>query len=297
MIQFFTGDDEWQRPQDDYDTTAIPRTHVTYVPPSYDPETPAPVLMMLHGRTSNGAGTASGTEMNTLAARENFIVVYPNGIGAQWNYVRDVPFYAETDYDDTVFLGDLLDDLALDLNIDTTRVYVSGISNGGFMTHRLACEDPERYAAFASVIAQAFVGLYPLCDETPPVPIMMINGTNDTIVPWVGVQESFQGTSFYTIAPVMDTVAFWATHNGCDPESYTITELPDQPDDTSNTQVQTLEFADCEGDGRILLYVVVGGGHTFPGVNWSTNILGETNMDIHAADEIWNFVSQYSKEQ
>lgn len=307
LAHFFFDADEaaWQIPQPELDAdSSEPRSYSVYVPNSYHADEPIPLVYVLHGRPSNGISMIYITEMNRVAAQEGFIVVYPNGIGQEWNYTRGVPGYATSRIDDARFLSDLIDDLSVNLNIDHTRLYVTGFSNGGFMTHRLACETRGRYAAFAPVGATVFSGQPEYCEgrEVEPVPIMMIHGTEDVSVPWDGRQivvNSMQGPQqIYSTYPMQFSVNFWGTINKCDSEKSPELEVLPQGGDSPDTVVRFVTFTDCAPKSALQLYLITGGGHNWPGVPGviSEEIAGKVNMDIFASQVIWDFFKQHRLE-
>ena len=192
--------------------SGFPRQYSLYVPPTADPAEPLPLVIALHGRPGTGAGLAYLLDMNRVAAAEGFAVVYPDGkpVGAavsgnEWNYARGFAGFVDNGQDDVALLRTLAEDLSRDLNIDPRRVYVTGFSNGGFMTQRVACEAADTFAAFASVSATAGVGLLELCDGQPPAPMLLIHGTHDIVVRWAG--ETIQKVPIMLSAP--DTALFW----------------------------------------------------------------------------------------
>lgn len=266
------------------------RTYMIHVPPSYDAGTPVPLLLMLHGRGGDGNGIAKLTNFSDLADEHNFIVLYPDGLDNQWNYVKDVPGYTGMTQDDTAFLLELLDEVSGQYSVDEKRIYVAGFSNGGFMTQRLACDAPERFAAFASVAAAGFGGMPALCQTPSPLSILLVHGTLDAVIPWQGM---VRGNGFM-LAPVTDTLAFWSQYAGCEGE-VTDTALP-QKGESSETSV-TLFSVGCDDDNEVLLYAVQGGGHNWPGVDdlISQDWAGSTNMDIGASEVIWEFFSRHKK--
>jgi polyhydroxybutyrate depolymerase len=267
------------------------RTYFIHVPPSYDAQTPVPLLLMLHGRGGSGEDIAELTNFSDLADENNFIVLYPDGLDNQWNYVKDVPGYSSMTHDDTAFLLALLDEVSSEYAIDKKRVYVAGFSNGGFMTQRLACDAPERFAAFASVAAAGFGGMPELCKTPSPLSILFIHGTFDAVIPWQGMVRG----NGYMLAPVTDTLAFWSQYASCEGE-VTDTALP-QKRESPETNV-TLFSVGCRGDNEVLLYAVQGGGHNWPGVDdlMAQDWAGTTNMDIVASDVIWEFFSRHQKQ-
>jgi polyhydroxybutyrate depolymerase len=303
VIDFFQGNDDWAVPQNNGEEEA--RTYEFYVPGSYDPENPTPVVIALHGRFGTGAGTANWTGINPIAEKNNFVAVYPDGLptfGAEtpldtgWNYIQNIPGYKQSGPDDVAFLHDLIDDLSIDLNIDQQRIYIFGISNGGFMVHNLACNDPQRYAAFADVIGSAPDGLGSICQHTVPVPMLMMHGTLDDNVLWDGRKAIIQGQEIYTTFPVLSVVSFWAVHNGCDLDQSTAVDLP-QSGMSPGTSVRVLTLDVCNDDAAVVLYGIVGGGHNWPGSATSVedSVENRINMDINPAEVLWEFFSKYTR--
>lgn len=268
-----------------------PRTYLVYVPPSYDPEQPIPLVIALHGRPGTGGGIAYLYDMNWVARENGFVVVYPDGIENAWNYTRGVPNFWDPHVDDTEFFRLLVDDLARDLSIDFDRLYVTGFSNGGFMTQRVACEDPERYAAFAEGGSGMFPYFEQLCEDQPPVPMLVMHGTKDRSIPWNGIVQDGVVLSW----SVPDTAIFWAMHDQCDPKQTDYSIIPSKSDEPT-TLVYRYVFQGCAPGTEVLYYVIEGGGHNLPGTvdRLSADIADEVNMDIHAGQEIWTFFSQHS---
>lgn len=261
----------------------VPRSYTVYVPRAYDPSEPMPVIVALHGRGGNGRGMAYLSNFNELAEREGIILVYPDGLNREWSYLDQGP-------DDTGFLTRLVDDLARDLAIDRQRVYVTGFSNGGFMTQRLACDAPDTFAAFASVGATLSPNFVGVCEGRPAVPILLMHGMQDPIVAWQGA--SYGGMVIAASMP--DTAIFWAEHNQCDPEQVIREDVP-KADPDAPTEVHRYHIGGCAGRGFVQYNVVEGGGHTLPGVvgRMDAAAVGETNTDINTGDELWAFFAEH----
>jgi polyhydroxybutyrate depolymerase len=298
LLHLFAHDPEWSQPQSE-PFTGQPRTYTAYVPASYDPTTPTPLVIGLHGRFGTGAGHASLTDTNLWAEEENFIAVYPDGLSFSdpldtgWNYVNGAGIFPEG-VDDTAFILALIDDLANDLNIDRERVYVNGMSNGGFMVHRLACEAPDVFAGFADVAGSGFQGLETVCDFENPTPVRMliIHGSEDNNVLWAGRAQNIGGRQIFLNLPIPQMVGFWAAYNQCDnsADSDELPRLGQSPD----TLVRVLTVRDCQPNSAVVLYTVIGGGHNWPGVpgRISESVAGRVNLDIHATRVIWDFFAQ-----
>lgn len=271
------------------------RYYDIYVPTTYDEAEPLPMVVMLHGRGGTGESLARDIEMNQFAEVHGFIALYPDGIYREWNYTRGLPWVVENPTDDALFLKALVAQISTEYVIDSERVYVGGFSNGGFMAQRLACEASDTFAAFATVGATGFSGMSSLCDNQPPVPILLIHGTADPIIPWDGQTMPVNDEQeIYVSAPALETFGFWASHNDCSPD-FEQSTLP-AVDETREITVRLFDDAGCEERGAVRFYAVVNGGHTWPGVEWTRSRvpLGDVTLDFHASEALWEFFSAYT---
>jgi polyhydroxybutyrate depolymerase len=246
----------------------------------------------------SGRDAARLSGLSAEADRSGFLVAYPDGIDGHWNDGRHVERYRaqREGVDDVGFLVALIDHLAGRYAVDRTRVYVTGASNGALMANRLACEHAERFAAIAPVIGSMARGVAEHCEPARTVPVLLINGTDDRLVPWNGEAVRFAGRDLGRILPLPELVRFWVRHNGCasDPE---VTPLPDlNPDD--GTRVVVHRYNACRDGASVLLYEVQGGGHTWPRgrpymPQW---IIGRTSQDLDANAAIWAFFAAHPRQ-
>ncbi len=272
------------------------RGYVGHVGVSCDSRVPAPLVIVLHGGGGTGAGMIKLTGFNAVADREGFVVVYPDGVERHWNDGRGVEWYrAHTqEIDDVGFISALIDELSRKLNIDASRVYATGISNGGMMSYRLGCELSDRIAAIAAVTASLAVDMVKEWSPSRPVPVLIIAGTADPLVPWGGGEIRFGGRTFGTVVSVPDTVKFWVEKNGC-MTTPVVRRLPDSdPDD--GTSVRREAYSRCRGGAEVVLYVVEGGGHTWPGglQYLPERTIGKTSREFNASEVIWQFFRTHS---
>src|SRR5579871_6831850 len=230
---------------------SVPRDFVVYIPKSYTGAAPVPLVIVLHGAGGTGAGTESFTGFDALADKEDFVVIYPDGIDTAWNDGR--PYAPGTTApDDVTFLDNAVTFMRARLAIDPARVYATGYSRGGMMAYRLGCEEPGIYAAVGVVASTMPAYLTPNCADTAPIPVIVFQGTDDPIVPWMGIQDSYLSAA--------QTIGFWGNHNHC--SDFTVTNLPDStPSD--HTLVMRQSLTGCAAD--MVLYGVYWGGHTWPG--------------------------------
>ncbi|MBX2796279.1 MAG: prolyl oligopeptidase family serine peptidase [Myxococcales bacterium] len=249
---------------------------------------PAPLVLALHGGGPAGANKGRGmgrlTTLHDLAHDEGFIAAFPSSLAGNWNDGRDLQVgYVEPDTDDVGFIEAVIDDIALQLPVDPARVYVTGVSNGGFMTQRLLCERPDRFAASVTYIATMPATLS--CTPSLQTPVMFVLGTEDPLVPYEGgpVADGDRGEAI----SADDAMAFWAEHNGCGPTP-DVTELPDvDPDDGTTARMET--WPDCDAD--VARLVLDGAGHTWPsGPRVLEGFVGPTSGDVDGADVFWSFV-------
>lgn len=281
--------------------TGRARAWTVYVPPQYDPSTPMPAIVVLHGRPSNAAGMATISQMNAVARRRGFIVVYPEGIDNEWNAQFDLVGRrsrmvggqrAVLPQDDVQFLKDLMKQLRVDLNIDPRRQYLTGFSNGGFMTIRMACSGTDTFAALAEVSGSLYPEIMPACRSGRLAPFLLMHGTADQSVPYTGVfiPDGTGGDPIRIALPTQEVVAFFIRRNGCSMAGETAT-FPEGR--TPGTHIIRFTPRDCPPDAPIVFWRIEGGGHTWPG-GLDVPGLGVTSRDINAGDVIWDFVSRFS---
>lgn len=242
-----------------------------------------------------GTGMATLTDFSSVADRENFIVVYPDGIERRWNDGRGLTRYRahRQNIDDVGFISSLIDELTKELNIDASRVYVTGISNGGMMSHRLACELSDKIAAIAPVAANIGEYMAPGWSPSRPVPVLIINGTDDPLVPWDGGDIRFGQYKFGRVLSVADTVRFWVSHNQCSPIPVITVEPDKNPSD--GTTVRKEKYGGCRDSAEVVLYALEGGGHTWPGGSQylPEAYIGKTCRDFNASEVIWQFFKEH----
>lgn len=250
----------------------LQRTYILHVPPSYDGAHAMPLVLNLHGfgETAQQQAIYSGLPAKGDAA--GFITVSPNGTGTpqMWTYPA---LAGATGVDDAGFIGDLLDKLERDLCIDQHRVFSAGISNGAAYSQVLACNLPGRFAAVGAVAALV---PQPRCTDDP-IAIIAFAGTADPCVPFEGGQV--QCGQKLPLPSVKDAETAWAKHDGCD-----ATPITKQV----SAHVSSVSYGNCKGGTAVVLYVIDGGGHTWPGAI-DVPRLGATTHEISATDLIWDF--------
>jgi polyhydroxybutyrate depolymerase len=274
------------------DTTSggTPRWYYRHIPTGYSATTPTPVVLDLHGYAEGATVHLQMSAMGPFGDTHHFVTITPQGSGDKvpaWDTSLDGP--------DMKYIGDLLDEVEKTVCVDEHRVYVTGLSNGAFMTSAVACKYADRIAAAAPV---AGIRNIKGCKPSRPVPVIAFHGTADPFVGYDGglgekaaqlptgdgrtlgeagvVDPKAKGPS------IPEITAAWAKRNGC-------TNAP--TDTTVAVDVTLIRFPCPKGD-EVELYRVTGGGHTWPGSQFSKAIestVGPTTFSINANDLIWKF--------
>jgi polyhydroxybutyrate depolymerase len=256
------------------------RSFLLHVPERYDPATPVPLVVSLHGFAEWPAHLRAISRWNDLADQHGFIVVYPAGTGFPRRW-RAGGWGSTGDLRDVTFIADLLDHLAARYSIDPHRIYVNGFSNGGGMTALLACRLADRIAAAGSV-AGAYAHPLDACATARAVPFIAFHGTADPIVPYTGGPA---GPSAVRLPDVPDWIAGWAARSGCDP---TPRPLP------VRNAASGIRYSSGRNGAEVVFYTIAGGGHAWPGSRPLPRfIVGHTTQDINATEELWAFFSQH----
>lgn len=260
------------------------RLYRVHVPPSYSPGTPTAVVLSLHGGGGNYHYQADNEYYGMLAKADaaGFVAVFPNGYSrfpngrlATWNAGSCCAAARDRNIDDVGFIRAMLARLRTQLNIDPGRIYANGISNGGMMSYRLACEMAETFGAIASVAGTDGTAD---CRPTRPVSILHIHALDDDVVLFGGGAGP-RSRQLADFTPVPETIAHWVDLNGCNPAPQRTLELPTAYCDT---------YAGCRGDARVRLCVTQNGGHSWPGGRKvRTGEPGSTAFS--ATDLIWDF--------
>ncbi len=266
-----------QQRNEDIIVDGMKRSFVTYVPITEKQEK-MPVVISLHGGFASPKGMLHLADFRPIADKEKFIVVCP----ASKHMWHDGATHG---IDDVKFIDQLITYVLKTYHADTSRVYVTGISNGGFMTTRLACQLHKRIAAIAVVAASldANEGY----DLTAPLSVMYIHGTKDHIIPYNG--GKLFGRKIYSQDGI---VKKWVIMNNCDPKPV-VTQIPDAAHD--GTTVVKEEYSNPVNNLKVIGYTINNGGHTWPGgTQYAPEfIVGKTTKNLNACQAIWDFFKPY----
>ncbi|WP_271539517.1 alpha/beta hydrolase family esterase [Bradyrhizobium sp. CCBAU 45321] len=282
---------------DTVDVNGVKRSYTAQLPA----KRPAPLVIVLHGKTQRGADMVTRTAWPQVAKREGLAVVFPDGLNNAWADARTKAGPAlrgpPAGTDDVAFIARLVEKLVADGTADAKRVYVAGVSNGGAMAMTLACARADLFAAVASVIMNLNDEAAVTCHPSRPLPMLLMNGTADPLVPYEGGRGSsyFAAEGFWSTD---ETLAFWRRLNGCETDDAGITDMPDAAlaDQSTVTRISSR----CPAGHDVVLYRINHGGHRMPGFapdarfpKVARNLLGSQNGDIDGAETIWTFFSRF----
>jgi polyhydroxybutyrate depolymerase len=184
---------------------------------------------------------------------------------------------------DVRFISELIDTLEAHYNIDSTRIYANGMSNGGGMAFALSCTLSNRIAAIGAVSAAQSLS-WSWCADSTPVPMIAFHGTADPFVPYKGAPSGWLNPT----APfpnVTTWAANWARRNHCGPNPVDSVVAPD---------VTRHEYTNCAENASVVLYTIKGGGHQWPGgkpiPEW---IVGRRSNNVDATSRMWAFFREH----
>jgi polyhydroxybutyrate depolymerase len=265
----------------------LQRRYLLHLPPGWAKQSRAPLILMLHG--AGGTPERSGArDLDKYGDEKGFIVAYPEGLHRSWN---DGRLIKGRTYHDVAFLSAVIDEIVREDNADPKRAYVTGMSNGGFMSFTLACRISDKIAAIATVVGSMGVGAIENCHPRRAISVMMINGTDDPLVKFEGGKVVRRKGS--ESEPVGKVVNFWRNQVcGAEKPALNRERLPDS--DPNDGSTVTVERVQCAGR-EVVNYTVEGGGHTWPGgVQYLPKlVVGRVNRDFNASHAIVDFFSAH----
>ena len=265
----------------------LTRTFRVYVPASYDPTAPMPVVLLFHGGFGTGAQVEASARITELAASEGFIAVSPDGVPdptfgiRSWNGGGCCGYAMNSNVDDVGFVRALLDHLEGNACVDRRRVYAEGMSNGAILSHRLACEVADRIRAIGPV---AGTNMALSCSPTRPIPIREVHGSADAFFPFGGGLGCGPGGISYASVP--DTIEGWRARGGCSDSPRTSLVAGDGT---------CTGFRRCASGVDVEQCIVAEGGHQWPGgtapalPGIGSCLFGYQSQSFRASQELWGF--------
>lgn len=259
------------------------RSYIVHVPQKRRAK--SPLVVLLHGGGGNGAQAMRAYGMNDVADREGFLVAYPNGSGRTalltWSSGNCCGYAMQQRVDDVAFIRAMVEKIDRDFGVDRSRVYATGMSNGGMMAHRLGCEAADVFAAIAPVAGALNIA----CRPSDAVAVAIFHGTADEHVPYDG------GTGTKSLEPRVDrpvshAVDVWRKANGCTRAT----------PETRRGSIARSGWSACRDNADVMLWTIEGGGHAWPGgIPPRRRAADVPTRELAASEEAWKFFAAHAK--
>jgi polyhydroxybutyrate depolymerase len=271
------------------------RTVLVHVPPTRDPAQPAPLVLALHGGGGHAEYMADDARygLQRQADEAGFIVAFPNGYSklpggkfATWNAGGCCGDARDRNVDDVAFARAVVAAVQARWRVDAGRVFATGMSNGGMLAHRLACDAADVFRAVASV---AGTDATERCTPSRPISVLHIHARDDTHVLFDGGAGpgAFRDTSkVMDFVSVPETIARWVARDRCTGPAQRIWEVPGAFCET---------HTGCADGREVQLCVTDTGGHSWPGAGTVRRGKAPASTALDANDVIWRFFERASR--
>lgn len=255
------------------------RDYILHVPKNRENATPLPLVIVLHGSRASPEEIETISRFHTLQTPVKFMTAYPASLDKFWN---DGRAKANSRIDDVKFINTLIDTLQAQYSINKDGIFSTGLSNGGTMSVRLGCES-DKIKAVSTVASTAVKKVIDNCDLDAPKPMMIIQGTDDPITDFEGVQRSKRKIVSHSYA-----VERFLALNDCN-SKFTNNSIPNTTADGTSATIKRYE--NCDDESKVVSVVVKHGGHTWPGAPQIRRrfLVGNTSRDFNASEIIWQF--------
>ena len=265
----------------EFEHDGIDRQYIYYEP--LDLNEQMPLVIVMHGFGGDANDIRNYSEMNQFANQYGFAVCYPRGTTDSegyrfWNV--GYAFHQNETVDDVGFLSELAGYLQLTHGLNPDYTFATGMSNGGEMCYMLACQAYDTFKAVAPVAGMILQDILDECDNSPPIPLFEIHGSQDSVTPISGDPNNNDGWGAYPSIPF--TIDYFSEKNEC---TLMVTETLPNTDTSDGSYVLSEKHLNGINNNEVWFYKVVGGGHDWPGA-WG-------NMDINAGEEAWLFFQNH----
>ena len=277
ICSYFTANAQYL----EFEHEGINRQYIYYEPLGLNEQ--KPLVFVMHGFTGDASGIKNYSGMNQIADQYGFAVCYPRGtIDSGGNRFWNVgyAFHEDETVNDVGFLTELATYLQTNYDLNPDFTFATGMSNGGEMCYMLACQANDTFKAVAPVAGMILQDILDECQDSTPIPIFEIHGSQDNVTPISGDPNNNDGWGAYPSIPF--TINYFSEKNEC---STLQTETLPDIDPSDGSYVVSEKHLNGINNNEVWYYEIIGGGHDWPGA-WG-------NMDINAGEEAWLFFQKY----
>lgn len=266
----------------------IERKYIIYLPKTkIQAEEKLPLVLMLHGRFGTANLMMESYKMNAIADREKFALVYPDGYNRSWADGRGGTPADKNNIDDVKFIESVIQKVTANYPIDRNRIFITGHSNGGFMTQRMLIEKTHLFKAGVSVTAHISKNVLMNSTPTKPISVAFMSGTEDPLVPYEGgfVVDGEE------VLGAEDSTRRWVEWNECNKDAKVET-INKERDETS---LEIYTYKGCKENVEVKLYKLIGAGHMWPGTKQKIPFinLGKETQELNASEEVWKIFKSH----
>ena len=257
-----------------------------------------PLLIVLHGAGGNYyriSKFAKYTRLNRFADKQKFVVIYPVAVRKNWNDSKREGTQDVQNINDVDFIKKLINLCQKKHHIDDKQVFIVGMSNGGAMAYRLSCELADKITAIAAISSFMPSALQENCKPAAAIPLLIMNGTEDPLIPMHGGHLHFRDKILGNILSVQEIIKLWSTINACQEHQ----QIDIAPVANEDTHAEKVIYQDKNNNTLIEQYIIHGGGHTWSGSKQylPKALIGKASQAIDASEILCHFMEKIGKQQ
>lgn len=277
----------------------IQRSFIIHQPVAFKASSKIPLVFVLHGGGEDAKAMMAFSHFNQLADRDTFLIIYPNAYQNHWSdgrFAEGPPYHKGKKIDDVKFINSIIDLAIGEYNIDTAKIFLTGIANGAIMCHKIACQLSNRICAIAPVLGSMSELMSLQCKPVRGVSVLAINGTDDRLIPINGGEIEFDDNKYGRITSVSGSIKFWAAYNDTTVKKPIMVKQKDL-DKSDGTSVYRHHYYNGTYDTEVVLYLIKGGGHSWPGAKQfhPEEIAGRKSKELDATELIWDFFKSHHR--
>ena len=275
----------------------LTRYYYIHQPSGFKSNAARPIIFVLHSGGEDASTMITFSHFNELADRDTVWVVYPAAYENHWNdgrFEKGNPNHKGKNINDVSFIDSIIEREIQIHNVDSSRIFVTGIANGAIMTYKLACRLSHKITAIAPVLGSMAEYTSLTCKPMRSISVLAINGSDDKLIPINGGEVAYDEKLYGRVNSLKETISFWAHYNDSTKDAGEVTRLPDMHK-SDGTAVFYHKYYNEKYETEIIQYLIEGGGHAWPGAKqfYPMSVTGNISKEINATELIWNFFLEH----